>query len=208
MTARPKFGDAIAVGGVRPAWLLEGVDFLVQWELDGWSDDTFQVFDVEHAWKSITAIRLEVPRYDFVYLALERGMVPWFGGDEAPGDWDGGGALLRNGCIVFGIYRWAIGYPTVDGKEATGPVGTDVIGYTRKATSTALPLTHPAAPQGEVLTMLDTDNARLEIWKAIKSITIGNKTDDKLIVAKLAGQGVYLAALAPAAIASGREGAE
>ena len=142
MTARPpiaQFGDAIEVKGERPSWLPDDVGVLC---------NTAKRMPASLRWQYVTAIRLEVPRYDFIYLALERGMVPWFGGDEAPGDWDGQAVLLRNGCVVPSVYRWAIGYPADGPKEATGPIGTDVIGYTRKATSTALPLAHPAAPQG------------------------------------------------------------
>jgi hypothetical protein len=47
------------------------------------------------------------------------------------------------------------------------------------------------------LMMLNTDEARLALFQAIKAITIGNATDDKSIVANLAGQGIYLAARAP-----------
>ncbi len=53
--------------------------------------------------------------------------------------------------------------------------------------------TPPAVGEGEVAVLLDTDNARLALWKAIQSIQIGNPTDDKLIIANLAKQGVYLA---------------
>jgi len=41
--------------------------------------------------------------------------------------------------------------------------------------------------------LLNTDEARLAVWQAIEAITIGNATDDKLIVANLAKAGVYLA---------------
>jgi len=41
--------------------------------------------------------------------------------------------------------------------------------------------------------LLNTDEARLAVWQAIEAITIGNATDDKLIVANLAKGGIYLA---------------
>lgn len=47
-----------------------------------------------------------------------------------------------------------------------------------------------------MIRLLNTDEARLAVWQAIKAITIGNATDDKLIVANLAKTGVYLATAA------------
>jgi len=46
----------------------------------------------------------------------------------------------------------------------------------------------------EGVELLDTDAARLALWKAIQEIKIGNATDDKLIIANLAAQSVFLAA--------------
>lgn len=43
--------------------------------------------------------------------------------------------------------------------------------------------------------LLDIDHARYAVMKAIDGITIGKKTDDKLIVANLAKEGIYLARL-------------
>lgn len=48
-------------------------------------------------------------------------------------------------------------------------------------------------PDEVTLQMLGRDDARLALHKAIHAIEFGNKTDDKLIIAQLADQGVYLA---------------
>ena len=40
---------------------------------------------------------------------------------------------------------------------------------------------------------LNQDDAETKLWQAIKSITLGNKTDDKLILAALKEQGIWLA---------------
>lgn len=139
MTAPPKFGDAIAVGGVRPAWLVDGVTLQYRLaDFGTWNPENYDQWR-ECDWQEIEDIRLEVPRYDFVYLALERGYTPWFGGDEAPGDWKQSlPVLFANGKVEAGN-AWTWGH--YDQK----PYGWDIIGYTRKATSTALPLAHPAA---------------------------------------------------------------
>jgi hypothetical protein len=71
MTARPKFGDAIAVEGSKPTWLPDDVEFEHRYRTGIWHTG-----EPAYRWHMVTAIRLEVPRYDFVYLALERGMVP------------------------------------------------------------------------------------------------------------------------------------
>lgn len=48
-------------------------------------------------------------------------------------------------------------------------------------------------PDEVTLQILGRDDARLALHKAIHAIEFGNKTDDKLIIAQLADQGVYLA---------------
>ncbi|WP_242183167.1 hypothetical protein [Sphingomonas sp. CARO-RG-8B-R24-01] len=246
MTAPPEFGAAIEVGGVRwgdeialtdgkPRWLSEGV---MVWpcsgdDLDGhsrmWSAP-YAAQDIK-VWDVLEAIRLEVPRYDFVYLALERGMVPWFGGDEAPGDLaDDAAIVFRDGGLgtVMGVYRW----------DHTGS-GGDIIGYTRKASSTALPLAHPAAEEPRQIYVWWADNGNIRKWShepfaegeltlahpaapqgedSAESARIVRWIDQAIERAKRHGntEGIWLfasqwqvvrAALAPAAIASGREGA-
>ena len=50
-------------------------------------------------------------------------------------------------------------------------------------------------PDEAPMRILGIDDARLSLHKAIHAIQFGNKTDDKLIIAQLADQGVYLARL-------------
>ena len=47
--------------------------------------------------------------------------------------------------------------------------------------------------EGGETAWLSQDDARLALFQAIEAITIGNKTDDKLILAKLREQGIWLA---------------
>lgn len=51
------------------------------------------------------------------------GMKPWLGGDSAPDDWDGRGAIGRHGAWIAsdGIYRW-----THEGN------GADIVAYTAR----------------------------------------------------------------------------
>lgn len=198
MTAPPEFGAAIPTDGKRLPWLPD--DVLVSCLVAGtW--DTLAWCPSIAAWHVITAIRLEVPRYDFVYLALERVMVPWFGGDEAPGDWDRTKDVLLEDGTTAGYFHWMQG----DG-------WMPIIGY-YAYTSTALPLAHPAAPQGEV-------DARIKrVIAAAKRVVSDYPAaagaypdieggDSKPGWGSIRSLAEALAALAPAAIASGREGAE
>lgn len=244
MTARPKFGDAIAVEGVRPAWLPDDASMEISaggnWCSAGLPGETWRTDDKQ--WRFITAIRLEVPRYDFVYLALERGMVPYFGMGRLV-DWDGGPVLLSSGTM----------HEVPPGEFWTRD--TDIIGYTRKATSTALPLAHPAAdvcascgfpwgadpvrhsefcdnrtlahpaaPQGDgaVQSQANVFAAAMIVASADSEGELLIGEDGDPIYWPNKGGGAYKAwhlraiadeldkraALAPAAIASGREGAE
>lgn len=50
--------------------------------------------------------------------------VPWYGGDSAPEDWDGGLVLWREGRSSLGAANWRVGQGT------DSPKGSDIIGYT------------------------------------------------------------------------------
>jgi hypothetical protein len=147
-SARPGFaaaisgwGDAIPVDGKRLPWLPD----------DAWNHLSAKLYDgrtqypcsdtdprmSDWQWHVIESIALEVPRYDFVYLALERGMVPNMRGVR-PDDWDVGEVLMR-GDVMFDMECFAEN----DFMWRHDTSSDDIIGY--HATSTALPLAHPAA---------------------------------------------------------------
>lgn len=239
MTARPEFGDAIAVEGARPAWLPGDVRFHYQ-TFSGWFPGGSHLTTV---WAMIRAIRLEVPRYDFVYLALSKNLTPYFGQGK-PDDWDGGAVLLLLGdmCAPDGLaYHDSLWRH--DGRH------DDIIGYTRKAASTALPLAqgvklgwdadgmcddhyrfackecalplaHPAAPQGEnileqlrvALTLRDNrtgecPDSQLDPGKDCPRCGANSNEGCRItVLADATFVANVRAALAPAAIASGREG--
>jgi hypothetical protein len=135
MTARPpiaQFGDAIEVKGERPSWLPDDVRAR-------FNASVYTRLPHELEWKFVEAIRLEVPRYDFVYLALERGMVPWFGGDEAPVEAKLVDVLYRDGRVVTGLWAHRLDWF----HYTQNSTDNAIIGY--HATATALPLAHPAA---------------------------------------------------------------
>lgn len=195
MTAPPKFGTAIAVGGVRPVWLPDDVE--VSFEIGSiWTLSAY--IPTNQHWAYITAIRLEVPRYDFVYLALERGMVPNMGEDTGPPtDWDQDPdtVLYRDGRTGAECHH----FRSPNAWDFT-PCESDIIGYTRKATPTALPLAHPAAPQGE------EDLAACKAVNEIIAVLIRRHVPDFAERVRIGNEATtaILAALAPAAIASGR----
>lgn len=147
MTARPpiaQFGDAIEVKGARPSWLTDGAAIQYRHRIDpegywGKGSANYSHWNALD-WECVTAIRLEVPRYDFVYLALERGMVPWFGGDEAPVEAQLVDVLHRDGRVVTGLWSHRLDWFHYTQHSTDNAI----IGY--HATSTALPLAHPAAP--------------------------------------------------------------
>ena len=77
-------------------------------------------------WPNIEAIRL-ASDHPF-YFAAVRGFTYWPGGDAAPGDWDGGYVLLRDGYELLAINgeRWThIGHKH------------DIVGYQKKGQPTA-----------------------------------------------------------------------
>jgi len=207
MTARPpiaQFGDAIEVKGVRPSWLPDGAAIQYRHRIDpegywGKGSANYSHWNALD-WECVTAIRLEVPRYDFVYLALERGMVPWFGGDEAPVEAQLVDVLHRDGRVVTGMWAHRLDWF----HYTQHSTDNNIIGY--HATSTALPLAHPAASQGEGNTV------RLALEDAEALERIAEEADDNgwqdwgATMRQAAAR--FRAALAPAAIASGREGAE
>ena len=193
MTARPpiaQFGDAIEVKGERPSWLPD--DVYVRWYGSGMTDEWWydrypKGIRAIVTWRGITAIRLEVPRYDFVYLALERGMVPWFGNRVAPVEAQLVDVLHRDGRVVTGLWSHRLDWFHYTQHSTDNAI----IGY--HATSTALPLAHPAAPQGE--------EVQVDI-AAIQAVTVQMRRLMPNACGDWADQ--IDAALAPAAIASGR----
>lgn len=50
----------------------------------------------------------------------------------------------------------------------------------------------PAAPREDGYMPLEKDDAEQAIWQAIKNISIGNKTDDKLILSELRKLGCWI----------------
>jgi len=80
---------------------------------------------------SVDAIKL--PRTHWSYLPLSRGFEPWAGGDEAPGDWDGGEVLFREGRLSSKqVWTWRhIGSQT------------DIIGYRRRGEVAVIPVPDP-----------------------------------------------------------------
>jgi len=254
-TARPpiaQFGDAIEVKGERPGWLPDDVwdqveAILYCGEVQRCIPGATNPVMSDWEWGDIESIKLPVPRYDFVYLALERGMVPWFGGDEAPVEAKLVDVLYRDGRVVTGLWAHRLDWFHYTQHSTDNAI----IGY--HATSTALPLAHPAAvkwrerwygsePQkgsaildergnliayfgGDEVTHTATTatvaahNAALahpaapqgEEWAAEVAARIVRDFRPEGWPAKEAEIARYLlmslAALAPAAIASGREGA-
>jgi hypothetical protein len=123
------------VDGVWPVWL--GGNDLIMWSKPR-QDDPSSMRNggpcraADHNWgryihspsvpTETAAIRL--PATHWAYLPLSRGFTPWAGGDEAPGDWDGGEVLLRDGDTYNGDKHpktWAHWWG-----------GADIIGYRRR----------------------------------------------------------------------------
>ena len=236
MTAPPEFGAAIEANGERPSWLVDGTPMQIGSKVSYayWHNT---VAKEKIWWPLVEAIRLEVPRYDSVYLALERGMVPWFGGNKAPGDWDSVTALFRDGTIAEDYaFGWDWQHHPSDPPHVRA---VEIIGYTRKATSTALPLAQPDE-KPRVIYVWWADNGNIRKWshepfaegelmlaqpaapqgeedaeKVLRLfagglVRVQDATNPRGYVTRyqpLNAMRAALAALALAAIASGREGA-
>lgn len=118
-----KFGEPLALGPGRPAWLAPDVMVMYYNAVD--CADQWKFRDIEAKYR--------LPADHFAYTAIYKGFEPWGGGDNAPDDWDGGNVLIRCGFI--------------DG--ATGASwnhlfgSADIIGYHKR---TEAPAATPPAP--------------------------------------------------------------
>lgn len=108
------------VDGVRPVWLGDGD--VMQWRLrhDKLWMGIGNRAEAYSMWDTFYSIRL--PASHWAYLPLSRGFTPWAGGEDAPGDWDGGKVLFRNAGVWSG--RGASWRHEVD--------NGDIIGYRRR----------------------------------------------------------------------------
>ena len=84
------------IGDGKPDWLPGDVMCQVWFNVAAeWSEEGKASW-----WYFCTGqFRLPLPQHQFVYDALDRGFKPCFGGDEAPGDWNGGRVLLSSGSV-------------------------------------------------------------------------------------------------------------
>jgi len=126
-----EWGEKIPVNGVRPAWLRDSDSTAIRWAVAS-SEWDFSVSDNPYwknfhsgDWRAICAIRL--PADHWAYAPLRRGFTPWAGGSEAPADWDGGGAVCRNGSVARCPSYWTH-RPNPDWSGQW-----DVIGYRQRA---------------------------------------------------------------------------
>lgn len=136
-----EFGPEIAVNGVRPEWLTG--DQLLPARLKGgdWCSVPQNLpEDSPATWSVVEVIRL--PATHWAYTPIAKGFKPWSGGDEAPGDWDGGEVMCRNGGTMQTFHRWH----HIDG-------GGDIIGYKPRTEPTA-----PAFKAGDYVVALESDD--------------------------------------------------
>lgn len=145
MTDKIEWGPEIAVNGVRPDWL--GDTDKIQWNdcrgyWGRWMVYGF-VLAADVGWQNITAIKLPADHPAYTVQAWneahpdEEPFVPWCGGGEAPGDWDGGDVLMYN-CRHQHMKDWRH-------HKRISPYS--VYGYRRRKE----PASEPVAPPGYVL---------------------------------------------------------
>lgn len=131
------WGAPIEVNGVRPSWVRDNDAMKIAATLDRGevqfpSANTI-ASTAEWNWHQITHIRL--PASHPAYTALDAGFVPWPGGDEAPGDYAGGGYILRDGLTSEGPVSPVVGdwsHPCKYGADF------DIIGYHRASPADTL----------------------------------------------------------------------
>lgn len=110
-------------GGAKPVWLADG-------EIVGprrWSTDesTSRPGEAQYIlWDELASFRL--PADHWAYPVITKGFTPHAGSDAAPGDWDGGPVLRRNGHVIISPgARW---------------VWIGVVGYCRTPTPAEAPV--------------------------------------------------------------------
>lgn len=115
--------------GVTGAWRTSRND---KWE----TDDLGDIRDDD--WSDFSDIAFVLKKYQYVYDVLDKGFIPWFGGDKPPKDWDGGEVMLRGGSR---------GTITVTESEPWRHYNSpdDVIGYRRKENKTVAKMTRKEA---------------------------------------------------------------
>lgn len=127
-----KGSDAWLADQRQPEWLKGDPGRMMWRKRDRWGGESGCLV-ADHNWRwythdeskssGTTAIRL--PANHWAYCAIEKGFVPWAGGDAAPADWDGGAYLMASGILSGGGCDWS-----------RNPVyksqGCYVIGYRRK----------------------------------------------------------------------------
>lgn len=91
-----KWGKRIQIDGERPHWLTDRYPHRAIQALDecgSWIDPRFNSLLKDWDWNRVRGIRF--PENSWIYTALDKGFIPWFGG-YAPADWDGGEVLWDN----------------------------------------------------------------------------------------------------------------
>lgn len=116
------WGRKIPDTGVKPVWLADD-----QWIAVGVCE--YRAADAK--WFA-GSLPFRLPADHFAYAALDAGFEPWGGGDAAPGDWDGGNVLLRNGDRECHIVWWK------HHADGTRNSIADVIGYRKRVAPTTL----------------------------------------------------------------------
>lgn len=143
-----QWGDPIPVNGARPDWLGDEPFEFFQGAGFGWINGHPHL-----SWEVIEQVRL--PATHPYYLATAKGYKYWPGGDEAPGDWDGGEVLARNGTVNYFGHNpiWA---------DINGP-GT-IIGYHPRAEPEPAPQsTDPDYVQVKRMTRDEADAAQYHL---------------------------------------------
>lgn len=131
MTEQIKWGAEIPVDGKRPEWLAD--DVMVRFiDPDGTVWNGAVKAGSTSVWPIIGAIRLPADHFAYTVFAWneahpdEQPFIPWGGGDDAPGDWDGGEALCEDPIGPFKPYNkffW----------ETDSKYFRKVIGYRKRA---------------------------------------------------------------------------
>lgn len=125
-----EFGDEIKAdnGGVKLPWLKDDEMVMCNWG----GHSSGGPYEVRHITGWMEDFCIRIPADHPYYLATAKGFRYWPGGDDAPGDWDGGEVLWADGTKTRDdrdFQHRGDGYDIIGYRPRTEPVASEPVAY-------------------------------------------------------------------------------